>query len=105
MRDPDSRVLVVDAAGDLVGLCIVRMLSRPDLFQETRRGEIEALIVRPGVRRRGHGRALARAAARWLADQGAERVEIQVTRGNAEGQALWRALGFAPAMDVLELRL
>jgi len=92
-------------AGQLLGLCTARLLTRPAIFEETVRGEIEHLVVRPEARRRGIGRVLAGAALEALRGRGATRVEIQVARDNAEGQAFWRALGFAPVMDVLERAL
>ena len=41
----------------------------------------------------------------WVRDRGVERVEIQVASGNPEGQAFWRALGYADLMSVLHKRL
>ena len=105
LRDPDARVLVAEEGSDLPGLCVARVARRPALFRETERGEIEALSVREECRRRGVGRALADAAFAWLAERGVDRVEIEVARGNREGQAFWRELGFRDAMDVLERRL
>jgi ribosomal protein S18 acetylase RimI-like enzyme len=58
--------------------------------------------VREEARRRGVGRALAEASLAWLAARGLRRAAIAVAADNAEGQAFWRALGFADAMDVLE---
>jgi ribosomal protein S18 acetylase RimI-like enzyme len=105
LRDAESRVLVWDDEGDLCGLCIARIAHRPAIFSETERGEIEQLLVRETVRRRGIGRALAEAALRWMGERGIRRAEIQVATENREALAFWRALGFSPAMDVLERRL
>ena len=105
LRDGDSRVLVWDEAGDLLGLCIARVLRRPAIFAETERGEIEHLLVRESSRRRGIGRALAEAGLAWMADRGIRRAEIQVAVENADARGFWRALGFTAAMDVLERRL
>jgi ribosomal protein S18 acetylase RimI-like enzyme len=105
LRDGDSRVLVWDEAGDLLGLCIARVLRRPAIFAETERGEIEHLLVRGPSRRRGIGRALADAGLAWMCDRGIRRAEIQVAAENAGARDFWRALGFKAAMDVLERRL
>jgi ribosomal protein S18 acetylase RimI-like enzyme len=105
LRDGDSRVLVWDEAGDLLGLCIARILRRPAIFVETERGEIEHLLVRGPSRRRGIGRALADAGLAWMRDRGIRRAEIQVAAENAGARDFWRALGFTAAMDVLERRL
>lgn len=103
--DSAAALLVADAEAPLVGFVLVRVLERAPLFAETRRGEIEALFVRPEARRGGVGRALAEAGLDWLRAQGLSRAALQVATGNREGGAFWRALGFEPSMDVLERRL
>ncbi len=114
-RDPDAEILVFDAnpeadaadggESDLVGLCIVRIDHAPPILEETERAEITDVGVRPTHRRQGVARRLVEAAFDWIRDRGVERVELQVASGNAEGQAFWRALGFADLMDVLHKRL
>ncbi|MDH3686544.1 MAG: GNAT family N-acetyltransferase [Myxococcales bacterium] len=103
--DPAAALWVADAERPLVGFVLVRVLERPPLFAETRRGEVEALFVRPEARRAGVGRALAEAGVAWLREQGLGRVCLEVAAANPEGGAFWRALGFEPSMDVLERRL
>ena len=67
----------------------------------SRVGELEFLYVRPAARGRGLGVALAKEAARWLAEQGAEVVELDVLASNNAARAIYERLGFAP----VELRL
>lgn len=105
LADLDALLLVADRAGDLPGLCVARLLRRPAFFDEVERGELEAIAVREDARRAGLGRGLAGAALAWLRERGATRVEVQVARQNDAGRAFWSALGFEPAMDVLESRL
>ena len=110
-RDPDAQILVFDAAAEgveqseLVGLCIVRVDRAPPILEETERAEITDVGVRPAERRRGVARMLVEEAMDWVRDRGVERVEIQVASGNPEGQAFWRALGYADLMSVLHKRL
>jgi ribosomal-protein-alanine N-acetyltransferase len=77
----------------------------PPIMVEVERAEITDVGVRADARRRGIARQLVEAALEWVRASGVERVEIQVASGNAEGQAFWRALGFADLMDVLHKRL
>lgn len=101
-RDPEAALLVHDGpSGAADGLCVVRALHRPPLFAETARGEVESLVVLPGARGGGAGRALAEAALDWLRARGLARVEVQVAVENPGARAFWEALGFDPAMDVL----
>jgi GNAT superfamily N-acetyltransferase len=103
-RDPDAAIFVYDE-GDLPGMCIVRIDRAPPILEEVERAEITDLGVRPQARRRGIGHVLVDAALAWVRAAGVGRVEIQVARGNPEGQAFWRAQGFDPLMDVLHKRL
>lgn len=105
LRDPDAEILVYDEAGDLPGMCIVRIDRAPPILEEIERAEITDLGVRKSLRRRGIGRALVAEALRFVRASGVGRVEVQVARGNAEGQAFWRAAGFGDFMDVLHKRL
>lgn len=89
----------------LVGFCLAALARRPNFFQESLRGEIEHLFVRSETRRAGVGSALVREAFTWLAERGAARVALEVSRANRTGRAFWEALRFRPAMDVLERAL
>ncbi|HVP28886.1 MAG TPA: GNAT family N-acetyltransferase [Myxococcota bacterium] len=109
LRDPDAAWWLAwpdgAAAGDApAGLCGARVDAAPPILEETLRGEISDLYVAPDVRRRGMGRALTEAALAWLDARGARRVEVRVSPRNEAGRAFWRALGFAPFMDVLDRR-
>lgn len=110
-RDPDAMILVYDVAAEgaehsaLVGLCIVRIDHAPPILEETRRGEITDLGVRPEFRRQGIAARLVEEATGWIQDRGVTRIEVQVARGNVEGQAFWRARGYGNLMDVLHKRL
>ncbi|MEE2674070.1 MAG: GNAT family N-acetyltransferase [Myxococcota bacterium] len=105
MRDRDAEIFVYDLDGDLPGMCIVRIDRASPILEEVERAEITDLGVRQGLRRRGIGRVLVAEALRWVAASGVGRVEVQVVRGNREGQAFWRAAGFGDFMDVLQKRL
>ena len=109
LRDPDTAVLVAEpegeAGGGLAGICVVRIDRAPPILEETVRAEITDLGVRPELRRRGIGRALAEAALGWVRERGVGRVEVRVAVGNPEGQGFWRTLGFGELFHVLHRRL
>jgi len=105
LRDPDTAVFVAGPADAPGGFASVRVAHAPPIHPETVRAELTDLFVTPARRRGGWGRALVHAAARWAAERGAPRVEVRVSVRNPEGQAFWRALGYAEHMDVLERRL
>ncbi len=104
-RDRDAAIFVFDDAGDLPGMCIVRVDQAPPIMEESERAEITDLGVRADRRREGIATALLQRALAWVKECGIERVEVQVAVANREGQAFWRAHGFGDLMDVLQKRL
>ncbi len=58
---------------------------------------VHALEVLPRHRRQGMGRLMMRQAARWAQGQGAAHVAVLCTRDNTAANALYAAMGFAPA--------
>jgi GNAT superfamily N-acetyltransferase len=105
LRDPEARAFVGEAGGEAVGMACVRIDHAPPILRETERAELTDLYVRPAWRRRGVGRALARAALDWAAKRGVRRVEVRVASANAEGRSFWRALGFGDHMQILQREL
>jgi len=105
LRDPDAAAWVWEEGRGPEGLCIARIDRAPPILREAARAEITDLGVRPARRRCGVGRALAEVALSWAHERGVSRVEVRVAANNAEGQALWRRLGFGDFVDVLHRRL
>ena len=91
--------------GGVFGCAGARADRAPPSLEERYRAEIAELRVEASARRRGGGRALVEAATGWVREQGVERIEVRVVAGNVEGQAFWRALGYADFLDVLHRRL
>ena len=102
LADADAAVLVWDEGGDLLGFCAAQIEVAPPTVAERARAEITDLFVREDARRRGIGRRLVEAATDWVRERGVPRVEVRVAVRNAEGQAFWRALGYADLVNVLQ---
>jgi ribosomal protein S18 acetylase RimI-like enzyme len=106
LDDPEAAVWVWEEQGRALGFCAARVEhAPPSALDEAARAEITELWVEPEARRRGAGRALAETALAWTRSRGTRRLEVRVAARNAAGQAFWRALGFAPFVDVLDRRL
>ena len=105
----DVRVAGVAACllvtGELVGFCAVRIDRAPPILVEVERAQITDLFVVESLRRKGLARALVASALEWVRARRVGRIEVRVVRGNPEGQAFWRSLGFSDLMDVLHRRL
>ena len=101
MRDDATRIYVADRGGALTGFLKAHVREAPPVHVPRREVYVGALYVAADARRRGTGRSLVRAAARWAAPIGEMR--LGVAANNAEARAFWRDLG-AQAVAV-ELRM
>ncbi len=103
MIDDDARLVVVEEGGVLLGAAIGRVYDTPEdpIIAPLRRVHVAALVVLPGHRRRGLGRALMDAIATWGAEQGAEQLVLTVWEGNEGAQALYDALDYHEVNRVL----
>jgi GNAT superfamily N-acetyltransferase len=105
LADADMAFFVSERAGELVGFCAVRVDRAPPILVEVERAQITDLFVVESLRRKGLARALVACALEWVRARRVGRIEVRVARGNHEGQAFWRSLGFSDLMDVLHRRL
>jgi ribosomal protein S18 acetylase RimI-like enzyme len=101
LHDHEAAAFVAEAEGAVGGMSCVRIDRAPPILREAERAEITDLAVLRELRRRGLGRALAKAALSWVRARGVERVEVRVAVANREGQAFWRSLGFGDHVNVL----
>jgi N-acetylglutamate synthase-like GNAT family acetyltransferase len=85
--------LVAEEDGTLFGVCAFHALPRLD--DDAPLGRITLLLVVPEARRRGHGRALAEAAAARLADLGCTRIEAMAEIELGAAPDFFRRLGWS----------
>ena len=111
--EPVQRVLLLDREvveereGSLRGLLAATMLDRGT--------ELELLLVRPELRRRGVGRGLLQQWLTWARVQGAEVAFLEVRASNTEARTLYATAGFCeegqrrayyrdPVEDAIQMR-
>jgi len=95
---PTSAVLAAFERGELIATAMVG--------HDGHRGWVYYLAVRPGARRRGHGRAMMAACEAWLADRGVPKLNLMVRAENAAVRAFYLSLGYdAEDVAVLSRRL
>jgi ribosomal protein S18 acetylase RimI-like enzyme len=90
VRSEDAPTYVAESDGRVVGmvtLCVFSTLTGPKAY-------LDHLVVDPGWRRRGIGRALTQHAIEQAAAAGASRVDLTANDQKASGRALYRSLGF-----------
>lgn len=96
-RDPTSRVLVVQADGEPVGLAVLRREPLTPL-DDAQAVQIAFVHVRDGARRRGAGRALVAAAADFAGAVGAEFVTVAAQPQARDTNRFFARLGFTPVV-------
>ena len=99
MGDPQSRVLVAEADGE-VGAYASAVIAdiTTEMFQPLRCGLLADIYVSEPYRRRGWGRALVERLCLWFRDQNVSHFEWHVSARNQEALAFWEALGGDPTI-------
>lgn len=93
------RILVVDGADGRLAACgigtIEQRLPGPHL-RDGRVGQVLGVVTDPAHRRRGHSRAIMRGLLDWFRQREVSRVDLHAS---AQGEPLYRDLGFTPHPD------
>ncbi len=94
LNDPQSRILVVEDRGRLVGYIsgIIADITT-EMFQPLRCGLLADIYVCEEYRRRGLGRQLVERLCLWFSDQAVAHFEWHVSARNQAALAFWDALG------------
>ena len=99
----ESRVLVAEAGGEVVGFIAFHLLPRFET--DERFARIVALVVDPGVRERGVGRLLMTEVEAVARDEGAGFLEITAGHHRPDARKLFESLGYdADVADYLRKR-
>jgi ribosomal protein S18 acetylase RimI-like enzyme len=94
LDDLDTRILVAEAEGQVVGFALGMMVDfMPDIFSMEPCGYLSDIYVHPAYRHQGVGRRLMEAMLGWFRDKRAAYIELSVAVHNAEAIAFWKALG------------
>ena len=90
----ESCVRVAEAAGRVVGFCLLTISRNLPMFLPARYGYLSDLVVAPAWRRRGIGRALFAEGLDWLRENKIPSAQLQFYAFNKSGAAFWKAMGF-----------
>jgi len=101
MSNEDSRVLVAECDGQIVGHCLALISENPPVLTTKRYGLFKELAVTANHRRCGIGESLFKEAVKWFEEHGIKRIEVRVSMHNKLSTAFWRKMGLKPYLETL----
>jgi GNAT superfamily N-acetyltransferase len=105
LKDKSTRVFVYQDREDWIGMLVASLRPGSAGFRLSNKGYIGETVVREEYRGRGIGKELFEAAYKWLQDQGADHLELQVSAQNPKGIRFWESLGFTTSTQHMVLPL
>ncbi|GAA4322250.1 GNAT family N-acetyltransferase [Pigmentiphaga soli] len=104
-RDATERYLVRNPGLSFAAFDRGRLVGCALCGHDGRRGYLQHVIVAPGWRRRGLGRALVERCLRGLEAQGIRKTHIDVLKSNGEGLRYWLDGGWELREDIYRLSM
>jgi GNAT superfamily N-acetyltransferase len=89
----DADVLLAEDDGEVVGLALVH-IENPSRMSAERAVELSRVVVTPGRRRTGAGKALVDAAEEWARQRGIRTLLAAIFVANEGSKRFWAAMGF-----------
>ena len=96
IEGPQSKMLVAEIAGAIVGLAVVieRELPSHPVHRHLRHGELDELVVDAAYRRKGVAQRLIRACEAWARERGIASMRIGVWAFNDPARTLYERMGY-----------
>lgn len=105
IKDKSTRVFVYQHGDDWAGMLIASLRPGSAGFKLSTKGYIAETVLKEEFRGSGIGKELFEAARKWLTDQGADHIELQVSAQNQAGIRFWESLGFTTSTHHMVLPL
>ncbi|MBD1398858.1 GNAT family N-acetyltransferase [Pontibacter sp. JH31] len=105
IKEKNTRVFVYQHNDEWVGMLMASLRASSAGFKLAHKGYIAETVLKEAFRGSGIGKELFEAARKWLIDQGADHIELQVSVHNHAGIRFWESLGFSPSTHHLVLTL
>lgn len=106
LRNPEARVFVAEARGEVVGMAIGHVVNCFLPFSRVRRvGQVTAAYVQSTHRGRRLMTELERHLVAFFREENLPYVELHVLSANEIGRATWRALGYSTFREQMRKRL
>ena len=101
----DSRIVVADEGGALLGYALGTILENPPAIPNPRFGYVADLAVTAAARRAGLGARLLQELHSWFRSCDITTAEVQVAVINRESRAFWRKNGYGDFLERLQRRI
>ncbi len=98
LDEPEAAVLVADANADVIGYAYVALESYDYMALRGPAGVLHDIIVDPGRRRAGAGRALFEAAVEFVRSRGLAQIVLATAERNETAQRFFASVGFRRTM-------
>lgn len=107
LEEDDAELFVAESSTGIVGLVTVRISETPDapMFRPDRRACIDDLVVRNESRGQGIGKQLLARVSEWTRSRKLQWIDINVWHANTAGASFFKANGFEPRYQRMELRI
>lgn len=94
LPDPQTRVLVADVDGEVVGYVLGMLVNiTPEMFAPIRSGFLADISVTEAYRRQGIGRELVERLVLWFQSQDVTYFEWHVSEKNQNAVKFWKSIG------------
>lgn len=103
LSDSNSRILVAEMSGEVVGFSQGEVVHRTDYLPESV-GTISLLYVVENFRRRGVGSRLVEKLCQFFIKEKVEQVTLRYIIGNIEAERFWSKLNFEPIITTVSIR-
>ncbi len=103
LSDSNSRIVVAEMSGEVVGFSQGEVVHRTDYFPESV-GTISLIYVAENFRRRGIGSRLVEKLCQFFIKEKVEQVTLRYIIGNIEAERFWSKLNFEPIITTVSIR-
>lgn len=105
IKEKGTQVFAYEQEGSWLGMIICQIRKTIIGFELSTKGYIAETIVTRTHQGKGIGKELFETASKWLQDNGADHIELQVSVKNGAALEFWQNQGFTPATQHLVLVL
>ncbi len=97
----NSRVLVAEKEGHVIGYCLATLAKYPPVFDKLDYGTIFDIAVTERYRRMKIGERMYQTVQSWFSEWGVHRIELRVVVTNEISTAFWRKMGYKPYIETV----